>query len=147
MLTPVECGHTFCGQCTLKWFFSRLHRGCGTWHESVDCPLCRALLIITPDVPPRLTITIPFAPNRLADATLRGLLDKLASIQPRRERDVKCTTPVVAKYESDPLVCFNRAQSCGIKVENVSVPPPENTGWRAWTEGGALRADWLERDR
>jgi hypothetical protein len=53
-LNPGQCGHTFCALCILRHFFSRLHKACGGWHESVDCPMCRSLLVITPDRVPRL---------------------------------------------------------------------------------------------
>ncbi|KIY53356.1 hypothetical protein FISHEDRAFT_19104, partial [Fistulina hepatica ATCC 64428] len=66
-LNAGRCGHSFCAQCLLKWFFSRLHKGCGNWHESVDCPICRQMVVITPDRVPRMDITFPFVPNRLGD--------------------------------------------------------------------------------
>lgn len=133
MLTPVECGHTFCATCTLKWFFSRLHSGCGAWHESVDCPLCRALLVITPEEPPRTTALIPFAPNRLADGSLRNILDKLAKLAPLQD-----------------MVEAATEEGCGCPVacaSTVADPSPSLTGWKAWTVGGMLRNDWIERDR
>ncbi|KAG9313024.1 hypothetical protein JVU11DRAFT_6463 [Chiua virens] len=73
-LTPRICGHTFCAACILKWFFSRLHKGCGGWHEAVDCPLCRSSLPYTPERTPRSASSFPFAPNRAADTAIRGLI-------------------------------------------------------------------------
>lgn len=74
-----HCGHTFCATCILKWFFSRLHRGCGGWHESVDCPVCRSALYCTPDLPPRSDFTFPFIPNRTMDGALQGLVNGLTN--------------------------------------------------------------------
>jgi len=140
-LTPAECGHTFCAVCTVKWFFSRLHRGCGTWHESVDCPLCRALLIITPDTTPRSTITIPFAPNRLAEGTLRGLLSRLME-----------NTSKKGTNKTGPGGCTGDAVSCKaeggvVKLEDLASAQLVTTGAEAWADGGALRKDWLDRER
>ncbi|KAF9240698.1 hypothetical protein BU15DRAFT_45688 [Melanogaster broomeanus] len=74
---PRNCGHTFCATCILKWFFSRLHRGCGGWHEAVDCPLCRSALPYTPDKTPRAEFSFPFTPNRTADIAIRGLINTI----------------------------------------------------------------------
>ncbi|TDL23955.1 hypothetical protein BD410DRAFT_130050 [Rickenella mellea] len=119
ILTPAQCGHTFCALCTARWFFSRLHKGCGGWHESVDCPMCRALLILTPDTTPRSTITVPFAPNRMADVVLCELVRKLGSREPRKTGE-------------------------GDVAEKITEPP---AGLDAWANGGTLQLDWLERDR
>ncbi|KAJ7890495.1 hypothetical protein B0H14DRAFT_1106500 [Mycena olivaceomarginata] len=77
-LNPGQCGHTYCALCILRHFFSRLHKACGGWHESVDCPMCRSLLVITPDRVPRLDITFPFVPNRTAAAMCESMIEKLA---------------------------------------------------------------------
>ncbi|KAI5123510.1 hypothetical protein M0805_006670 [Coniferiporia weirii] len=135
ILSPAECGHTFCAICTLKWFFTRLHRGCGTWHESVACPLCRALLIITPESLPRSAVTIPFAPNRIAENSLRGLMGRLATVCPR---------PKTRRKPGPRIFCGDEPK---VKVEEVSSGQISETGVEAWAEGGALRRDWLERDR
>ncbi|KAL4065911.1 hypothetical protein J3A83DRAFT_4432066, partial [Scleroderma citrinum] len=76
-LHPRQCGHTFCAICILKWFFSRLHRVCGGWHEAVDCPLCRSPLFCTQDLTPRPDFTFPFVPNRAMDCALQGLITSL----------------------------------------------------------------------
>ena len=68
------CGHTFCALCLLQWCFAAVHRGCGYWHESLECPLCRAGLPCTPDTIPRQMCTFPFIPCRLADSTIKMLL-------------------------------------------------------------------------
>ncbi|KAG1880436.1 hypothetical protein C8R48DRAFT_683982 [Suillus tomentosus] len=77
-LNPRQCGHTFCATCILKWFFSRLHRVCGSWHEPVDCPMCRSALLYTPDNVPRPESSFPFIPNRTADNAIRGMINTLA---------------------------------------------------------------------
>lgn len=77
-LNPRQCGHTFCATCILKWFFSRLHRVCGSWHEPVDCPMCRTALFYTPDNVPRPESSFPFTPNRAADNAIRGMINTLA---------------------------------------------------------------------
>ncbi|KAG1746602.1 uncharacterized protein EDB91DRAFT_1049123, partial [Suillus paluster] len=77
-LNPRQCGHAFCATCILKWFFSRLHRVCGTWHEPVDCPMCRSTLCSTPDNVPRSDFSFPFTPNRAADNAIRGMISTLA---------------------------------------------------------------------
>ncbi|KAG1876435.1 hypothetical protein DFJ58DRAFT_175549 [Suillus subalutaceus] len=77
-LNPRQCGHTFCATCILKWFFSRLHRVCGSWHEPVDCPMCRSALFYTPDNVPRPESSFPFTPNRVADNAIRGMINTLA---------------------------------------------------------------------
>ncbi|KIK48225.1 hypothetical protein CY34DRAFT_72229, partial [Suillus luteus UH-Slu-Lm8-n1] len=76
-LNPRLCGHTFCATCILKWFFSRLHRACATWHEPVDCPICRSALFCTPDNVPRPDSSFPFTPNRTADNAIRGMINSL----------------------------------------------------------------------
>lgn len=77
-MTPRNCGHTFCATCILKWFFSRLHKGCGGWHEAVDCPLCRTALPHTPERTPRYNSSFPFTPNRTADTAIRGMINAIA---------------------------------------------------------------------
>ncbi|KAI6126054.1 hypothetical protein EDD16DRAFT_351679 [Pisolithus croceorrhizus] len=76
-LRSPSCGHTFCATCILKWFFSRLHRSCGDWHDMVQCPICRCALS-TPDCQPRSEHTFPFIPNRSLDGALQGLMKSLA---------------------------------------------------------------------
>ncbi|THH11838.1 hypothetical protein EW145_g365 [Phellinidium pouzarii] len=141
VLSPAECGHTFCAICTIKWFFSRLHRGCGTWHESVGCPLCRSLLIITPDSNPRPTITIPFAPNRVAENSLMAMVERLAVICPQPRTNVlqAAATRISCRSPGD--------DEPKVKIEDTSSGQINDIGIESWAEGGALRKDWLERDR
>jgi hypothetical protein len=115
-----NCGHTFCALCILRWFFSRIHKPCGGWHESVDCPICRSLLVITPDRPPRSTVTFPFTPNRTVDKLLQDLIAKLAR-PPLPDKNI-------VKSEFDPT--------------STLITPLD-----AWREGGNIKADWLRRDR
>ncbi|TFL05351.1 hypothetical protein BDV98DRAFT_590036 [Pterulicium gracile] len=55
-----SCGHAFCALCALKHFFSRLHEACGSWHEHVDCPVCRCPLLLPEEKAPRHQSTFPF---------------------------------------------------------------------------------------
>ncbi|KAH7913838.1 hypothetical protein BJ138DRAFT_1145116 [Hygrophoropsis aurantiaca] len=77
-LNSRRCGHTFCGTCILKWFFSRVHTPCATWHEAVECPMCRTQLHCTPDHIPRPESTFPFTPNRTVDSVIRSLISALS---------------------------------------------------------------------
>ena len=143
-LNAPSCGHTFCGLCILKWFFSRLHI-CGAWHESVDCPICRAV-IIPPDRNTRSESSFPFIPNRLATTTISALTDKLSA------RPVN-TAMMVKREESDDILVSGSKRSRG---RNCSRAAPAKTeegqasqtsdidGWR---EGGALRNEWLKKER
>jgi hypothetical protein len=136
-LNPGQCGHTFCALCILKWFFSRLHKACGGWHESVDCPIwsflslplqpqlipafpsiSRSLLIITPDHSPRLDITFPFTPNRTVDALVRDLIGKLAD-SPSSD-DITAGGTTGAKKTEDTMA--------------------------EWRTGGTTRTEWFRRD-
>jgi hypothetical protein len=124
-LNPGHCGHTYCGLCILKWFFSRLHGPCGGWHASVDCPICRSLLTVTPERIPRSAITFPFSPNRIADSVVQDLVGKLA-------------TPSKVSLTGGAGVRKSRSK------KKIEVPMD---GVAAWREGGCLRAEWLKRDR
>ncbi|KAI0741339.1 hypothetical protein C8Q80DRAFT_1273797 [Daedaleopsis nitida] len=79
------CGHSFCASCILKWAFAALHRECGYWHEPLECPLCRASLPYTSEKTPRALCTIPFIPNRVADAAIEYFLDLLKAAATRPE--------------------------------------------------------------
>ena len=144
-LTPAECGHTFCALCTLKWFFSRLHRSCGSWHESVDCPICRSLLILTPDTTPRTVITVPFTPNRLAGKVIENLVAKLEGGCGLVGSDAKGTKGRACKQ---PNGC------AGKRVKSESRTPGlltsdtgGNSSLESWAVGGELWKDWRERER
>jgi len=133
-LNPVRCGHTFCAICILRWFFARLHLGCGRWHEPVDCPICRGLLVLTPEKIPRLEITIPFVPNRTAAAVCESLIEKLAKSQSDLQQ-----APGSASREKDAVSVAKGKPKEG-KV-------PDDADVAAWREGGHMRAEWLKRDR
>jgi len=135
--TSVDCGHSFCAICLLKWFFSRLHRACGSWHESVACPFCRTPLAHTPPDPPRHLSTFPFAPNRLADASIRAALEKLAS----------STSPDnqgLLNPEDGGGNQANRASRVK-KEESVGLGPESDMD--SWLEGGRSRVEWSARER
>lgn len=147
-LNPANCGHTFCAVCILKWFFSRLHRACGGWHESVDCPICRSLLIITPETSPRLLFTFPFVPNRIAAATIESLVEKIA-------KPPICSQAKVKREESEGAWSSHlkreRGNTCIRKRERTEEKELESTSEsvdiNAWGEGGVMRAEWLKKDR
>ncbi|KIL69326.1 hypothetical protein M378DRAFT_69950 [Amanita muscaria Koide BX008] len=137
-LSPGQCGHTFCATCILKWFFSRLHRPCGGWHEPVDCPMCRTHLIVTPERPPRPNITFPFVPNRIASSMLESLVQKLAR---------SALTPVIKKEDIDGSWV---SEACTAECVRFTPKPKEegiSTEIILWGEGGSLRAEWLRKDR
>ncbi|KDR80663.1 hypothetical protein GALMADRAFT_1097534 [Galerina marginata CBS 339.88] len=147
-LSPSNCGHTFCGLCILKWFFSRLHRVCGLWHESVDCPICRSVLIPTPERTPRPQATFPFVPNRVTASVIESLVEKLAKAPLYSQAKIK-------REESEGTwgsqSSKNRGRGCVRKME----PPEERDSEKisdildvtTWREGGHMRAEWLKKDR
>ncbi|RDB23322.1 hypothetical protein Hypma_009125 [Hypsizygus marmoreus] len=141
-LNPGQCGHTFCAICILKWFFSRLHIHCGAWHESVDCPICRSLLVITPDRVPRPDITFPFVPNRTAAAVCESLIKKLAN-------SPSCGLVVKREDSEGVWASGSWATGCGRKKDASKEAEEigENADVAAWREGGITRAEWLKKDR
>jgi len=143
-LNPGQCGHTFCAICILRHFFSRLHKACGGWHESVDCPMCRSLLVITPERVPRLDITFPFVPNRTAAAACEALIEKLS-------RSPYDSSPIVKREGSEGLwgsgseddLEWGRKKGKSKEEEEEE----ESSDITAWREGGNLKAEWLKKDR
>ncbi|GLB41817.1 putative RING-type zinc-finger [Lyophyllum shimeji] len=140
-LNPGQCGHTFCAICILKWFFSRLHMHCGAWHESVDCPICRSLLVITPDRVPRPDTTFPFVPNRTAAAVCETLIEKL--------RNAPSGALIVKREDSEgawgwPSGC-SRKKDASKDADEKKVE--ENADVASWREGGFMRTEWLKKDR
>ena len=136
-LNPVQCGHTFCAICILRWFFARLHRSCGRWHEAVDCPICRSLLVLTPDQAPRLEITFPFIPNRIAAAACESLIEKLANLQ-SDAMDVKWAPGSGSKKKKPDNAATDKSREKMI---------PDDADVTAWRKGGHMRAEWLKRNR
>ncbi|KAF9482572.1 hypothetical protein BDN70DRAFT_874943 [Pholiota conissans] len=148
-LNPSHCGHTFCGLCILKWFFSRLHRACGGWHESVDCPICRSLLVITPESTPRLPFTFPFVPNRVTASVVESMVEKLV-------KPPLCSQAKIKREGSESTWASqsrkDRGQECVRKRELSGGTDPEGDGSEtsdisAWREGGHMRAEWLKKNR
>lgn len=119
-----NCGHTFCAICMIKHFFSRFHRTCGGWHEHVECPMCRSILIYTPNQLPRSLLTFPFAKNRMADAALVAMVDQLA---------------IQIETMGTPNPCENVDQTKG-GIKNDC-----GTLLGVWRVGGSSRTEWLER--
>lgn len=145
-LNPGQCGHTFCAICILKWFFSRLHRACGGWHESVDCPICRSLLVITPDRVPRLENTFPFVPNRTAANVVESLIEKLSEspldtlVVKREDTEGAWTSELKEEWNAG---CSRKKGKSKEEDQEIQV----NAAVVDWREGGAMRAEWLKRDR
>ena len=119
-----NCGHTFCAICMVKHFFSRFHRTCGGWHEHVECPMCRSILIYTPNQLPRSLLTFPFAKNRMTDAAVVAMVDQLTT----QIEDIGTPNP-----------CENVDQTKGgTKIDCASL-------LAVWRTGGSSRMEWLER--
>ncbi|EIW79334.1 hypothetical protein CONPUDRAFT_138470 [Coniophora puteana RWD-64-598 SS2] len=76
ILNPLSCGHSFCALCVLKSLFSRLHSACGTWHEYVECPLCRTPLFLCLGSSQSRAV-FPFTPNRALDTVIENAVDLL----------------------------------------------------------------------
>jgi len=120
-----NCGHTFCAICMVKHFFSRFHRTCGGWHEHVECPMCRSILIYTPNSLPRSPLTFPFAKNRMADAAVEAMLNQLTN----RIDDI-----LDLRNYCETLERSKR----GSKIDC-------ETPLLVWKSGGSSRMEWLER--
>jgi len=120
-----HCGHSFCGICILKHFFSQYHRACGNWHENVSCPMCRGILNYTPSFTPstssRSLLSFPFAKNRAADSAICSLVQKLAGekLPQKRGRGKGKST---ASEDADEALAL-------------------------WRHGGTTRTDWLDRNQ
>ena len=116
-----NCGHTFCAICMLKHFFSRFHRTCGAWHEHVECPMCRSILIYTPNQLPRSLLTFPFAKNRMTDAAVLAMIEQLTN-----------------QIEGAILSCEGiELTKGGIKTDGPSLA--------VWRVGASSRMEWFER--
>ncbi|EPS94032.1 hypothetical protein FOMPIDRAFT_1135050, partial [Fomitopsis schrenkii] len=88
ILSPPQCGHTYCALCILRWFFSNVCVHCQGWCQDLACPLCRAPLPEIPNVIPRTMSVLPFTPARAANERIMFLIDSLG-----RPQDVKSSTP------------------------------------------------------
>ncbi|KAJ7180699.1 hypothetical protein C8R46DRAFT_590885 [Mycena filopes] len=143
-LNPGQCGHTFCALCIIRHFFSRLHKPCGGWHESVDCPMCRSLLVITPDRVPRLDITFPFVPNRTAAAVCESMIEKLSHSSTASGLVVKREESEGNWPGSEWDMEWGRKKGKSKEEEEME---EENADLAGWREGGNLRTEWLKKDR
>ncbi|KAJ7668306.1 hypothetical protein B0H17DRAFT_220473 [Mycena rosella] len=144
-LNPGQCGHTFCALCILRHFFSRLHKACGGWHESVDCPMCRSLLVITPDRVPRLDITFPFVPNRTAAAMCESMIEKLSQSSASsglarvKREESEGNWPPGSEWDME----WGKKKGKSKAEEEME---EENADLAGWREGGSLRTEWLKKD-
>ena len=108
----------------IKHIFSRFHRTCGGWHEHVECPMCRSILIYTPNQIPRSFLTFPFAKNRVADAAVAAMIDQLT-----------------AQIEGAGI-----PGPCGdVEQTKVSIKIDCESPLTVWRMGGSSRIEWLER--
>ncbi|KAI0691393.1 hypothetical protein C8T65DRAFT_587240 [Cerioporus squamosus] len=122
-----RCGHAFCAICILKWAFTALHRGCGYWHEALECPLCRAMLPVASKHAPRNICTFPFVPDRLGDAVIKS---HLAILQDAADSQAKSTS----SNGGNPQ---NGVRWHGEVDEQVL----------AWGLGKTSRIEWEQRER
>ncbi|RDX50928.1 hypothetical protein OH76DRAFT_373075 [Lentinus brumalis] len=128
LLNNGRCGHAFCAICILKWAFAAVHRGCGYWHEALECPLCRATLPYTTDATPRNICTFPFLPDRLADTVIKShlaVLQDAADLKARRTANCDVGRP------------HNGIRWLGEVDEQVL----------AWGQGKASRTEWEQREK
>lgn len=117
-----HCGHSFCGICILKHFFSQYHRACGDWHGNVSCPMCRGILSYTPSLPStsnRSLLSFPFAKNRAADSAICSLVQKLTGVSQKKGRG-KGKSKVIE--ETDEALAL-------------------------WRHGASASNDWVERNQ
>jgi hypothetical protein len=106
----------------------------------VDCPICRSLLVITPDRVPRLDITFPFVPNRTAGAVCESLVERLA-------RSPAGTRLIVKREDSEGGLGdmeWGKKKGKSKEEEEMEAGKSDIAGWR---EGGNTRNEWLKRDR
>ncbi|TFK85507.1 hypothetical protein K466DRAFT_654223 [Polyporus arcularius HHB13444] len=128
LLNNGRCGHAFCAICILKWAFAAVHRGCGYWHEALECPLCRATLPYTTDATPRNICTFPFLPDRLADTVIKS---HLAVLQDAADLKARPTANCDVGRPHDGIRWLGEVD------EQVL----------AWGQGKASRTEWEQRER
>jgi hypothetical protein len=108
--------------------------------------MCRSLLIITPEHIPRLQLTFPFVPNRIAASVIESLLTKLVE-QPRFSQ-AKTVTELATKYKTKSRRKLGSYPRKEMKLEDTGVEVSSGKLVLAdWLEAGCMRIDWLERVR
>ncbi|KAI0692450.1 hypothetical protein BC835DRAFT_1416561 [Cytidiella melzeri] len=139
-LTPSQCGHTFCAMCLLQWFFTHLHQDCGSWHEILECPLCRSLLPETPPKQPRQKSSCPFAPNRFADEIISSHVKSLANMLEPPNNAPEHASPTGGKGKE-------RAQQgeASSSFEPLFLDGGEDA--LNWKSDGSARKAWNGRDQ
>ncbi|RPD52610.1 hypothetical protein L227DRAFT_514563 [Lentinus tigrinus ALCF2SS1-6] len=70
----LNCGHTFCGTCLLKWLFAAFDQVFHHWMEPLSCPLCHAVLPSIPRSTPREICTFPFVLNRSTEEVINSYI-------------------------------------------------------------------------
>jgi len=78
-LVPSQCGHSYCALCILKVYLNKFHDACKSWHQVVECPMCRSVLPYPKQGYNRSECACPFTPNRLAEGVITGLMDTLTA--------------------------------------------------------------------
>lgn len=110
-----------------------MHRGCGYWHDSLECPLCRAELPYTSDHIPRSLFSFPFTPNRLADTTIKALVELIRRTNPQPESS-----------SAGSGVCTHVGR---MDTTDAAVVSCEDEKLVLWKGTGAAYIEWEERDR
>ncbi|PCH36205.1 hypothetical protein WOLCODRAFT_166745 [Wolfiporia cocos MD-104 SS10] len=125
-----RCGHTFCALCIMKWYFSRLCPDCCTWHEDLECPLCRTPIAAPKVVPADGNTPCPFAPNRMVDGAVAELLNTIRNESTASSGSSSTSPKGKGKGKS-------KKTEGGVISEAIAL----------WGEGGASRVDWQDRNR
>ena len=108
--------------------------------------MCRSLLIITPEHIPRLQLTFPFVPNRIAASVIESLLTKLVE-QPRFSQ-AKTVAEMATKHKTKSRRKHAPYPRKEMKLEDKDVEVTSGKLVLAdWLEDGCMRIDWLERVR
>ncbi|KAI0078692.1 hypothetical protein K474DRAFT_1696910 [Panus rudis PR-1116 ss-1] len=143
ILSPVSCGHTFCAMCILRWFFSQLHRPCGSWHDSLECPLCRAMMPYIPDDVPRTILSCPFAPNRLAEDVLQEMILELARLTdiPGDNHDEQGSVPGGGHDNKRGEV------KGGTPADDIAAAIAASDSLSSWKRDGTAKVEWEARCR
>jgi hypothetical protein len=103
-------------------------------------------LIITPEHIPRLQLTFPFVPNRIAASVIESLLAKLVE-QPRFSQ-AKTVPEMAIKHKTKSRRKHGSHPRMEIKSEDKDVEETSGKFVLAdWLEDGRMRIDWLERVR
>ena len=108
--------------------------------------MCRSLLIITPEHIPRLQLTFPFVPNRIATSVIESLLTKL--VEHPRFSQAKTGAEMATNYKTKSRRKHGPYPRKEMKLEDKDIEVASGRFILTdWLEGGCMRIDWLERVR